>query len=164
MDPATFHVLCNFKILTTALLYRVMLRRVISARRWLALTILGLGSALAAYSAIEGETAQGKHDKENSPSELHVTFTGLLVLAVYCIVSGFAGVYTEKIMRKQMQTSIFEQGERTRRAEAPLGSTFLFLVDLPNVRGMHARVHTHTHTHTHTLTHSLTHSHSYTAA
>eukprot|EP00048_Salpingoeca_helianthica_P019736 m.3772 g.3772 ORF g.3772 m.3772 type:complete len:347 (-) comp3769_c0_seq1:43-1083(-) len=128
MDPATFHVLCNFKILTTALLYRVMLNRHLSSRRWFALFLLGCGSALAAYSAIEHDTvhrnsersASESHHREkknadtehfsHAATQLHVTPTGLLVLVLYCVISGFAGVYTEKLMRKQMQTSIFEQG------------------------------------------------------
>ena len=40
MDAATFHVLCNFKILTTAVLYRAMLGRRLTTRKWTALSLL----------------------------------------------------------------------------------------------------------------------------
>ena len=101
MDSATFHVLSNVKIITTALLYRAILHRALSSRRWLSLTILFLGSIVNALSSLEYE------GRGWDPSHLHVTVWGLFVMLLYCLISGFAGVYTERIMRQRMHASMF---------------------------------------------------------
>jgi drug/metabolite transporter (DMT)-like permease len=103
MDAATFHVLCNMKILTTAILYRVILGRMLSPRKWLALFLLFAGSALNAMASVQEEHAWDYR-------ETFITWTGMVVMLFYCVVSGFAGVYTELLMRQHMQQSMFEQG------------------------------------------------------
>ncbi|NXN82693.1 S35A4 protein, partial [Bombycilla garrulus] len=95
MDPSTFQVLSNLKIVSTALLYSVLLRRRLGMRRWLALLLL-LGAGVA-YSC-GGLRGQGEHSEG---TRLHVTPVGLLLLAVYCFISGLSAVYTEAILKSQ---------------------------------------------------------------
>ncbi|NXE30845.1 S35A4 protein, partial [Ardeotis kori] len=94
MDPSTYQVLSNLKIVSTALLYSLFLRQRLSARKWLALFLLM--AAGVSYSC-------GGLQDPGSPSEmrLHVTLVGLLLLSVYCLISGLSAVYTEAILKSQ---------------------------------------------------------------
>ncbi|XP_005516099.3 probable UDP-sugar transporter protein SLC35A4 [Columba livia] len=94
MDPSTYQVLSNLKIVSTALLYSLFLRQRLGARRWLALLLL-LAAGLS-YSC------GGLRDPgSTSEMQLHVTLLGLVLLAVYCLISGLSAVYTEAILKSQ---------------------------------------------------------------
>ncbi|KAH9505126.1 hypothetical protein Btru_059619 [Bulinus truncatus] len=80
MDPATYVVLGNLKIVTTAMLYKIIIRNTV---------------------ALEG--------KSLALSEIHITFLGLATLLCYCFISGFAGVFTEYILKKHLELSVFYQ-------------------------------------------------------
>lgn len=45
--------------------------------------------------------------KTLSLSEIHLTWLGLCTLCIYCFISGFAGVFTEYILKKNHQVIIF---------------------------------------------------------
>uniref|UniRef100_A0A6G1R7V6 Solute carrier family 35 member A1 n=1 Tax=Hypotaenidia okinawae TaxID=2861861 RepID=A0A6G1R7V6_9GRUI len=94
MDPSTYQVLSNLKIASTALLYSLFLRRSLGARRWLALFLLL--AAGVSYSC-------GGLQDPGSPSkmQLHVTLLGLVLISVYCLISGLSAVYTEAILKTQ---------------------------------------------------------------
>ncbi|NXX45525.1 S35A4 protein, partial [Tricholaema leucomelas] len=95
MDPSTFQVLSNMKILSTALLYSLLLRQRLGGRRWLGLLLLlaaGLGYSWGGLRA-PGGGAPG--------TQLHITLLGLLLLSLYCLISGLAAVYTEAILKAQ---------------------------------------------------------------
>ncbi|NXG09355.1 S35A4 protein, partial [Sakesphorus luctuosus] len=94
MDPSSFQVLSNLKIGSTALLYSLLLRRRLGQRRWLALLLL-LGAGLCYSSG--GLRGPG----QSSAMHLHVSPVGLLLLAVYCFISGLSAVYTEAILKAQ---------------------------------------------------------------
>ncbi|CAL1526984.1 unnamed protein product [Lymnaea stagnalis] len=106
MDPATFQVLCNLKIASTALLYRIIMRRNLRHLQWISLALLTFAGALNSYS--------GYTEKTLSLREIHVTSTGLFMAVLYCIISGFAGVYTEYILKRDIKISL------------PLQSCFLY--------------------------------------
>ncbi|NXD27688.1 S35A4 protein, partial [Spelaeornis formosus] len=94
MDPSTFQVLSNLKIGSTALLYSLLLRRRLGRRRWLALLLLlAAGVAYSCGGLRAPGTAGG--------TRLHVTPVGLLLLGVYCLISGLSAVYTEAILKSQ---------------------------------------------------------------
>ena len=44
MDPATYQILGNLKIITTGVLFRVFLRRQLSLLQWIALFLLAVGA------------------------------------------------------------------------------------------------------------------------
>ncbi|NXG17932.1 S35A4 protein, partial [Grallaria varia] len=94
MDPSTFQVLSNLKIGSTALLYSLLLRRRLGARRWLALLLL-----LAAGVSYSCGGLRGSGDP--SGMQLHITPVGLLLLSIYCLISGLSAVYTEAILKAQ---------------------------------------------------------------
>ncbi|NWX43921.1 S35A4 protein, partial [Steatornis caripensis] len=94
MDPSTYQVLSNLKIVSTALLYSLFLRQRLGKRKWLALFLLV--AAGVSYSC-------GGLQEPGSTSEmqLHVTPVGLLLISVYCLISGLSAVYTEAILKTQ---------------------------------------------------------------
>ncbi|NXO72429.1 S35A4 protein, partial [Phainopepla nitens] len=96
MDPGTFQVLSNLKIASTALLYGALLRRRLGARRWLALLLLLAAGVAHSCGGLRGH---GQHGAGGT--RLHVTPVGLLLLAVYCLLSGLSAVYTEAVLKSQ---------------------------------------------------------------
>ncbi|MBN3274424.1 S35A4 protein, partial [Polyodon spathula] len=99
MDPSTFQVLSNFKIASTALLYSAFLRKQLSRRQWLSLALLMAAGICHTYSSMD--TPKHKVDEAISGTQFHITVLGLLLVFVYCIVSGLAAVYTELILKTQ---------------------------------------------------------------
>ncbi|XP_057233682.1 probable UDP-sugar transporter protein SLC35A4 [Malurus melanocephalus] len=94
MDPSTFQVLSNLKIVSTALLYSLLLRQRLGSRRWLALLLLLAAGVTYSCGGLRGPSdPRGMH--------LHVTPVGLLLLSIYCLISGLSAVYTEAILKTQ---------------------------------------------------------------
>ncbi|VDK36466.1 unnamed protein product [Taenia asiatica] len=130
MDPATYQVLGNFKILSTAILFRLIIRRPISLRQWFSLFLLLVAGIINGSSSdSESNLAQTRrvehvrhvvitlclllnsmanYDKSttNSSSVLHITLKGIIMISVYCTVSGFASVYTEYVLKKRVRMSL----------------------------------------------------------
>ncbi|CAO2593754.1 Probable UDP-sugar transporter protein SLC35A4 [Lemmus lemmus] len=95
MDPSTYQVLSNLKIGSTALLYCLCLGRRLSARQGLALLLLMAAGACYASAGFQ-EPAARPH-----AMPLHITPLGLVLLLLYCLISGLSSVYTELIMKRQ---------------------------------------------------------------
>lgn len=102
MDPATYQVLGNLKIVTTAVLYRFMLKRHLKLQQWISIALLTSAGVCDSYGSL-GQQSESSH------LTLHVTMTGLVVMLVYCFISALAGVYTEYILKKDFQTSLHLQ-------------------------------------------------------
>ncbi|TPX63049.1 hypothetical protein SpCBS45565_g06886 [Spizellomyces sp. 'palustris'] len=96
LDPATFQVTYQMKILTTALFSVLMLGRTLSRRKWTALVLLTLGIALV---QMDGKTTEAKASGMQQ-------FLGLMAVTIACILSGLAGVWFEKVL-KGTQASLF---------------------------------------------------------
>ncbi|KAK0070361.1 UDP-sugar transporter protein SLC35A4 [Biomphalaria pfeifferi] len=96
MDPSTFQVLCNLKIVSTAVLYRLIMNRKLKFVQWLSLTLMTLAGMLNSYI--------GMKDKPQSLNDVYLTPVGLSLTLVYCFLSGLAGVYTEYILKKEPMT------------------------------------------------------------
>uniref|UniRef100_A0ACB8EBZ2 Uncharacterized protein n=1 Tax=Sphaerodactylus townsendi TaxID=933632 RepID=A0ACB8EBZ2_9SAUR len=96
MDPSTYQVLSNLKIGSTALLYSMLLHQRLTPRKWAALLLLTAAGALYTYGGLQ--------DVQRSPAsdmELHITPVGLLLISLYCLISGLSAVYTEAILKSQ---------------------------------------------------------------
>ncbi|NWH78484.1 S35A4 protein, partial [Piaya cayana] len=94
MDPSTFQVLSNLKIVSTALLYSLFLRQRLRSRQWLALLLLVAAGVSYSWGGLR---------EPGSPSgmRLHITLPGLFLMSVYCLISGLSAVYTEAILKTQ---------------------------------------------------------------
>ncbi|XP_072256794.1 probable UDP-sugar transporter protein SLC35A4 [Pyxicephalus adspersus] len=95
MDPSSFQVLSNLKIVSTALLYSIFLGQRLSIRKWLALFLLTVAGVFYSYGGI--------HDIEKASAATHpyITFQGLLLMLFYCLISGMSAVYTEMTLKTQ---------------------------------------------------------------
>ncbi|CAH1783388.1 unnamed protein product [Owenia fusiformis] len=103
MDPATFQVLSNMKILSTAVLYRLIIKKPVSNIQWVALFMLafaGVANSWGSFESKPGDAGSGV---------VHITFIGVVLIIVQCTFSGLAGVYSEYILKKNYQTSIHLQ-------------------------------------------------------
>ncbi|CAD5123544.1 DgyrCDS11884 [Dimorphilus gyrociliatus] len=106
MDPATYQVLGNMKILSTAFLYRLIIKKPIAPLQWVALVMLMMAGASNSYGGIH----QKIQDKSiASANYVHITGKGLIMISLYCFVSGLSGVYTELILKNRYEMSIHLQ-------------------------------------------------------
>lgn len=96
LDAAVFQVTYQLKILTTALFSVLMLGKPLSRLQWLALFILFCGVALVQVQP--SNSSQSKVAVEQRP------LLGLVAVLVQCCLSGFAGVYFEKILKGTNQS------------------------------------------------------------
>ncbi|XP_067422981.1 probable UDP-sugar transporter protein SLC35A4 [Emydura macquarii macquarii] len=97
MDPSTYQVLSNLKIGSTALLYSMFLHQRLSLHKWLALFLLTAAGVSYTYGGLQDL----QHSSSSSEMQLHVTIVGLLLISVYCLISGLSAVYTEVILKTQ---------------------------------------------------------------
>lgn len=92
LDAATYQVTYQLKILTTALLSVLMLKKVLGLFHWVALVILLVGVSLVQLTDTGSSAAStGGHEQNR--------LLGLVAVIISCCMSGFAGVYFEKILK-----------------------------------------------------------------
>lgn len=91
LDAASYQVLYQLKILTTALFSATMLGRRFSATKWAALVILTCGVAIVEIS--------GSSDSDTSENKDQNRFVGLVAVISAACTSGFSGVYFERILK-----------------------------------------------------------------
>lgn len=93
LDPTTFQLCYQGKILTTAVFSVALLRKILSGTQWIALVMLTIGVALTQLS----KTQEIHPDDTKSTAKV---FTGFMTVMIAICLSGFAGVYFEKILKK----------------------------------------------------------------
>lgn len=93
LDAAIYQVTYQIKTLTTAVCTVILLRRTISGQQWAALLLLTFGVALAQFQPTSADTGRAVHDEQSR---------GIVALLVACFTSGFAGVYTEKLLKQTL--------------------------------------------------------------
>ncbi|XP_043200241.1 UDP-N-acetylglucosamine transporter-like isoform X1 [Amphibalanus amphitrite] len=108
LDAPTFQVLYQLKILVTALMSSVMLKRRVGAVQWVALLVLVVGVGLVQVDRTAA--ADGRHRHTNH-------LVGLLAVLALCMSSGYAGVFFERVLKhgaasqslsvRNMQLSLF---------------------------------------------------------
>ncbi|XP_061186571.1 UDP-galactose translocator-like [Saccostrea echinata] len=96
LDAAVFQVTYQLKILTTALFSVIMLGKPLSRLQWVSLFILFCGVALVQVQPTG--SSQSKVPVKQNP------LLGLIAVLVQCCLSGFAGVYFEKILKGTKQS------------------------------------------------------------
>lgn len=90
IDPATFEILGNMRILTTSLFYRLVFRRRrhMNQVQWASLVLLCVGTATSQLVTCGEEIISA------------IPISGFLLALLYCFISGFAGVYLEYLMKR----------------------------------------------------------------
>lgn len=98
LDAATYQILYQLKILTTAVFSKTMLRRQFSLEKWLSLVVLTAGVAVVQFSGSGDSSSKDDEDKNH--------IMGLTAVLCAACTSGFSGVYFEKIL-KGSDVSVF---------------------------------------------------------
>ena len=94
-----FQVTYQLKILTTAIFSVVMLRKQLAGLQWIALIIL-----FAGVSIVQLESTSGADSKKSETKVEQNPIKGLIAVCISCVLSGFAGVYFEKILKGTSQS------------------------------------------------------------
>jgi len=89
IDPATYQVLVNLKILTTGILFRFVLGKLLSSLQWAGLVLLMVGCA----------TSQIATDCKDT-SLFSAPLEGIIICIILSVLSASAGIATEWIMKK----------------------------------------------------------------
>lgn len=85
------------KILTTALFSVIMLRKELSRLQWVSLLLLFVGVALVQVDPNSSKKVSHTNVEQNP-------VVGLVAVIVACLMSGFAGVYFEKLLKNTPQS------------------------------------------------------------
>lgn len=95
LDAATFQVTYQLKILTTALCSVIMLGTSLNGVKWFSLFLLTFGVALVQFR--DDSDSASKEDEDAIVERI----LGLIAVSVACVISGIAGVYFEKVLKKK---------------------------------------------------------------
>ncbi|XP_076469289.1 UDP-galactose translocator-like [Babylonia areolata] len=99
LEAATFQVTYQLKILTTAIFSVVMLRRQLAGLQWVSLVIL-----FAGVSIVQLQSTGSDSSKKSTTEVEQNPVKGLVAVCISCVLSGFAGVYFEKILKGTSQS------------------------------------------------------------
>uniref|UniRef100_A0A0R3S5D0 UDP-galactose translocator n=1 Tax=Elaeophora elaphi TaxID=1147741 RepID=A0A0R3S5D0_9BILA len=97
LEAAAYMVTAQLKIFTTAIFAVIMLKRTITRKEWLSLSVLFIGICLVQLDQHGTKKALSSSDP----------FLGLLAAISACILSGFAGIYFEKILKTGPSISVW---------------------------------------------------------
>lgn len=100
VDATTFQLLSQLKTIFTGLLFRIFLKRELTAYQYLAIWMLACGTGT---SQLPSCLAVG------ATSESRSSFVGMSASVVSCSLSAFAGIYNEKLMKGKPKDSIHWQ-------------------------------------------------------
>ena len=98
LPAATYQVLYQLKLLTTAIFSVVMLKKELSAIQWVSLFVLFMGVIMVESAGAEEKTT-------NNPNQNPVI--GILTVLVSSLSSGFAGVWFERVIKGGKPKSIW---------------------------------------------------------
>eukprot|EP00299_Pterocystis_sp_00344_P019311 c9593_g1_i1.p1 GENE.c9593_g1_i1~~c9593_g1_i1.p1 ORF type:complete len:626 (+),score=119.87 c9593_g1_i1:88-1965(+) len=98
MDPGTYQVMSNFKILTTALLAVYWYKQTLQSMQIIALIVLTVGGALCVATK-DGEDL----------SLVGASTTGVVMVLIMCVISAIAGLSCEMIMKRDHAVSLHMQ-------------------------------------------------------
>lgn len=123
MDSASFQILSNLKIFTTAILYNCCFKK-INKTKWFALSLLFVGSALYCFGNYKSKKdileikniknmtdllISGKLDNSLLNNSFYVTKIGIILTVVFSFISGLSGVYNEYLFKQDFSDSIYIQ-------------------------------------------------------
>jgi UDP-sugar transporter A1/2/3 len=97
LEAATYQVTYQLKILTTAVFSVLMLKKVLSKMQWCSLVLLLVGVACVQLQPHDAKASQAVATQQNP-------FVGLVAVITSCLMSGFAGVYFENILKGTAQS------------------------------------------------------------
>ncbi|XP_037087439.1 UDP-N-acetylglucosamine transporter-like [Pollicipes pollicipes] len=121
LDAPTFQVSYQLKILVTALMSSVMLKRRVRPLQWLALLTLVVGVCLVQLDRADGAAASPR-GPNNYP-------LGLLAVLTLCLSSGYAGVYFERLLKQGGQQPLSVRNVQLAVFSVPFSAAAVVLND-----------------------------------
>ena len=100
LEPATYTVTYQLKILSTAVCFVLILGRKLTPQRWLSLGLLVLGVVLVQLATLKEDGSSSRPGVTGWAGQV----TGLTATVSSASISGLAGVYTEKILKTSKVT------------------------------------------------------------
>lgn len=125
LQAAVYQVTYQLKILTTALMMMLLLGRSLNRNQSVSLVLLTFGVACVQLA----QTSSGP-----SKSEGQNALLGLACVLVACLTSGFAGVFTEKMIKQGRPVSLFMRNIQLSLFGVVLGLGGVVLSDWSKVR------------------------------
>ncbi|BFY99868.1 hypothetical protein BsWGS_02907 [Bradybaena similaris] len=129
LDAATFQVTYQLKILATAVFSVCLLRRHLDAIQWSSLLMLTVGVVIVQFpKSVDCSTnKEGCGDHEGRSSGM---FVGVISVLAMCVSSGFAGVYTEKLLKSTSSPeSMWLRNLQLAVTSVCIGATCVYLFD-----------------------------------
>lgn len=97
MGPPMYQLLSNMKIVSTALLFRIIIQKRLSNHQWAAVFLLVLGCSVPQLTALSKDLEEEGTDAAAASAHL---ITGFLLMCIISLLSGSAGVYTEYMLKR----------------------------------------------------------------
>ncbi|KAK6010536.1 UDP-galactose/UDP-N-acetylglucosamine transporter srf-3 domain protein, partial [Ostertagia ostertagi] len=98
LDAATFMITSQLKIFTAAIFTVIILKRSLTGAQWFALLVLFVGVSLVQVQSAGGSSAGLDGQKP---------LVGFFAVVIACCLSGFAGIYFEKILKGSAPVSLW---------------------------------------------------------
>lgn len=131
LDAATAQVTYQLKILTTAIFSVLMLGKTLHHHQWVSLFLLFVGVALVQVAEMGKSSTH--HDGQSSTSHNssqtreQSPFLGFMAILSACCLSGFAGVYFEKILKGTSEVSLWVRNLQLAFFAIPFGFLQVFV-------------------------------------
>lgn len=103
LDPATYQVAYQLKILTTAMFSVLLVNKRIHRKQWIALSLLFLGVSLVQVPTEPKNVGNNILDATEGKNRLF----GILAVIACCMSSGFSGVYFERLIKINAKQSLW---------------------------------------------------------
>lgn len=130
LDAATAQVTYQLKILTTAIFSVAMLNKKLSKIQWASLITLFCGVALIELMTVSNESNPSKGvDRKERP------VIGFVAILIACCLSGFAGVYFEKILKNTSHISLWIRNIQLSLATIPIGLIQILISERDQLSG-----------------------------
>merc|ERR1711942_598745 len=123
LDVATYQITYQLKILTTAMFAVTMLGKKLLPTQWFSLVLLVAGVAMVQLSDVKEVKSAGPDQSK---------FVGFSAALTACCLSGFAGVYFEKIL-KGSDVSVWMRNVQMALFAVPMGLLSSYLKDATNI-------------------------------
>ena len=148
LPVATFQVTYQMKILTTAAFSVMLLRRRLSATKWVSLFFLAIGVAIVQIQSSTRAHAPPKLNAlvgsahESAPHYMHVMspLKGLGAVTAACFTSGLAGVYFEMVLKNSKADLWVRNVQLSLFSLVPALVPVLFRPTVPNSHGFFADI------------------------
>ncbi|XP_068759332.1 UDP-N-acetylglucosamine transporter-like isoform X2 [Montipora capricornis] len=137
LESTTFQVSNQLKIISTAIFSIALLKKQLTRRKWICLVFLSVGVAMVQIDSHTSVQASILRNSDNVDSKKeHSTLLGLGAVLASSLVSGFAGVYMEKIFKQQRRKSFWLANAQLYTIGIVLGLVGVFYQDGPQIAEM----------------------------